>query len=279
MHHIISTLDQISPIFQPKNASKKATINFILPLSGRYDIFRRFLTMYEDICIKEFEETKLFIVLYKDEDFEKNNRLIENVQNKYENSGVNVIYLEENFSRAKALEYGLNLQNPDDLVLFIDVDMIFNSGTLLRIRQNTIQRKSVYFPIVYSLYNPKLLNKTHSSDYSFYTQDKIDEDFGFWRQFGFGIVSLYKSDYLDLGGLNLLISGWGFEDVTFYDNAIKSKLKIVRSVDPGLIHVYHSINCDINLDTAQRNMCLGTQASMLGPLKQLQKLYKKYKHR
>jgi chondroitin sulfate synthase len=281
VNQIISTFEQIPPIFHSDNVTKKETINFILPLSGRHEIFKRFLKMYEEVCIKQGEETRLFVILYteKVEDFNRSSVLIENTQRKYSSSGVTVVTVNETFTRARALEHGLKLLAHDDLTLFIDVDIVFDTKSLLRIRQNTVKDKSIYFPIVYSLYNPKLLNKSYPlDDYAFFNSAIVDEDNGFWRQFGFGIVSLYKSDYVTLGGLNLLISGWGSEDVTFYDEAIKSKLKIVRSVDPSLIHVYHSIDCDINLDVFQRNMCLGTQASMLGSLKQLQKLYKKYEY-
>jgi chondroitin sulfate synthase len=281
VNQIISTFEQIPPIFHSDNVTKKETINFILPLSGRHEIFKRFLKMYEEVCIKQGEETRLFVILYteKVEDFNRSSVLVENIQRKYSSSGVTVVTVNETFTRARALEHGLKLLAHDDLTLFIDVDIVFDTKSLLRIRENTVKDKSIYFPIVYSLYNPKLLNKSYPlDDYAFFNSAIVDEDNGFWRQFGFGIVSLYKSDYVTLGGLNLLISGWGSEDVTFYDEAIKSKLKIVRSVDPSLIHVYHSIDCDINLDVFQRNMCLGTQASMLGSLKQLQKLYKKYEY-
>ncbi|XP_063906122.1 chondroitin sulfate synthase 3-like [Zophobas morio] len=233
----------------------------------------------KNFCLKRQEEAKLFIVLYQNDrssDFLRSGALIEDVQRTYGSDAVVAIHTNETFSRARALELGLSLLSGDDLVLFMDVDMIFHPRSLQRVRQNTVKEKSVYFPIVYSLYNPRLLNRTYPDNYSFFSDDIVDEDSGFWRQFGFGIVSLYKSDYVGLGGLNLLISGWGFEDVTFYDNAIKSSLRIVRSVDPNLIHVYHSIECDINLDAAQKTTCLGTQANMLGSLKQLQKVYERY---
>ncbi|KAJ3641045.1 hypothetical protein Zmor_027571 [Zophobas morio] len=277
--HLVSTFEQIPPILHPSPPKKQEVINFVLPLSGRYKIFRRFLKMYEDVCLKRQEEAKLFVVLYQNDrssDFLRSGALIEDVQRTYGSDAVVAIYTNETFSRARALERGLSLLSGDDLVLFMDVDMIFHPRSLQRVRQNTVKEKSVYFPIVYSLYNPRLLNRTYPDNYSFFIDDIVDEDSGFWRQFGFGIVSLYKSDYVGLGGLNLLISGWGFEDVTFYDNAIKSSLRIMRSVDPNLIHVYHSIECDINLDAAQKTMCLGTQANMLGSLKQLQKVYERY---
>ncbi|XP_001807794.1 chondroitin sulfate synthase 1 isoform X2 [Tribolium castaneum] len=267
--HIISTFEKIPPIFPSITAkNQRQTVNFIVPLSGRFDTFRRFLRLYEDICIKGGEETRLFVILYQSVGFEASARAIEGLQGRYLNSGVSVVYVNESFSRAKALENGLKFVSDDDLVLFIDVDMVFDARSLQRVRQNTVKGRSVYFPIVYSLFDPRITNRSLG----------IDEESGFWRQFGFGIVSIFKNDYKKLGGFNLNISGWGFEDVAFYDTAIQSDLRIVRSADPGLVHVYHPIHCDINLDSNQRNMCLGTQANMLGSRKQLEAIFRRFRH-
>jgi hypothetical protein len=180
VNQIISTFEQIPPICHSDNVTKKETINFILPLSGRHEIFKRFLKMYEEVCIKQGEETRLFVILYteKVEDFNRSSVLIENIQRKYSSSGVvSVVTVNETFSRARALEQGLNLLAHDDLTLFIDVDIVFDTKSLLRIRQNTVKDKSIYFPIVYSLYNPKLLNKSYPlDDYAFFNSD---EDNGF----------------------------------------------------------------------------------------------------
>lgn len=41
-------------------------------------------------------------------------------------------------------------------------------------------------------------------------------DVGYWRNFGFGIVSMYKSDLELVGGFDISIQGWGKEDVDLY---------------------------------------------------------------
>ncbi|KAG5878296.1 hypothetical protein JTB14_017647 [Gonioctena quinquepunctata] len=274
--------ENLQPILNYHNNTSETDINFILPLSGRFDIFKRFMDMYEQICLKDQEATRLYIILYKNEEVPEDHRLssklIRDITTKYPDRPIKVVFSNGTFSRGKALQLGVNEVTDDSLMFFIDVDMIFDKKSLQRIRGNTVLKKQVYFPIVYSLYNPKLFNKSYrNADYSSFNQDIIDEQTGFWRQFGFGIVSLYKSDYLKIGGFNLLISGWGFEDVTFFDNVVKSDLKIVRTVDPGLIHVFHSVTCDSHLDIEQKKMCLGTKASTLGSVNQLQYIFMKYK--
>lgn len=281
MHQIISKISEnLKPILRYNENSTKTCVNFILPLSGRYKVFKRFLKMYEESFAND-QVTKLFVILYHNDDsptdFDKSVRLVRNFNSKY--NSITILRSNETFSRGRALQLGVDHLQNDDLMLFIDVDMIFTSDAIERVRKNTVLNTKIYFPIVYSLYNPKLLNLSLDNlEYSEFSQAMIDDNKGFWRQFGFGIVSLYKSDYINLGGFNLLISGWGYEDVTFYDNVIKSNLKIVRSVDPDFIHIYHSVQCDENLDKEQKIMCLGTRANTLGSLQQLQKIFLKYRN-
>ncbi|XP_044756530.1 chondroitin sulfate synthase 1 isoform X2 [Coccinella septempunctata] len=282
LQHVLLNLHKnLQPFFKFGRNEEEKLIHFILPLSGRFDVFKRFMQVYEKTCLVRQENTQLNIILYENPetpgDVESTKNLVQEMGNKYYYGRISVTFIKEKFSRGPALHFGVNNLQEQDLMLFIDVDMVFNEDTLARIRKNTVANKSVYFPIVFSLYNPNIL-KVFRGENWWDNQDIIHENHGFWRQFGFGIVSLYKSDYLKLGGFNLLISGWGFEDVTFYDKAIKSGLHIVRSTDPNLIHVYHAIHCDPDLDNTQRQMCLGTEASTLGSLQTLQRIYSDYSH-
>lgn len=278
VNQIFSKLQPLLNYYKPEDRY----INFVLPLSGRHTIFKRFLDVYEQICLRNQQAANLYIALYENEetpqDYQRSLRLINNLQKKYPYSIIKVLTSEEEFSRGRALQLGVNELQENDLMLFIDVDMVFDVDSLERVRRNTVQNSKVYFPIVYSLYDPHLINEIFNETMWMCPKNgPIDDTHGFWRPFGFGIVAIYKSDYIRLGGFDLHISGWGSEDVTFYDNVIKSDLKIVRSVDPGLIHIFHSVKCDEKLDNNQKIMCLGTKASTLGSLQRLQQLFFKYK--
>ncbi|GJQ88202.1 hypothetical protein Trydic_g13194 [Trypoxylus dichotomus] len=275
----ISKHFQLPPIFDAdQNVTHKKTINFILPISGRLGIFSRFLSFYERVCIRERELTKLIVVLYKTtpSEFEESLIMINDLRNKYPSSDINIITMEEPFARGRALQSGANILQDNDLMFFVDVDIAFNSKSLLRIRQNTLKNSTIYFPIVYSLYDPKMFSKSYDiGDYRIFDREVLlNEDNGSWRQFGFGIVSLYKSDFVKLGGFNTSIKGWGMEDVAFFDGVVKSDIHLVRSIDPGLVHIYHPAACvGDNSDALQQQMCRGSQASTFGSLKDVQKYY------
>ncbi|KAL1517137.1 hypothetical protein ABEB36_000943 [Hypothenemus hampei] len=299
LNKVISQISNNLPQLLPftRTTDDETVINFLLPLSGRFGTFQRFLKMYEEICVRNWEATKLFVILYRNNqspgDYEATLKLIEQTNFRINSlvSGRRNIYSvtvipgakNETFSRASALQKAINILDKTDLLLFIDVDIVFDNSFLQRIRKNTILTKSVYFPILYSLYSPKLLNiglESYSNiSFSCFIGNQSDANRGFWRQFGFGIASMYKTDYESLGGFNLQITGWGTEDVTFFNNIVQKRShKIVRSVDPGLIHVFHEVKCDSSdLDEEQRSMCLGTKASTVGSLYSLQKLFEKYR--
>lgn len=235
------------------------TINFILPLSGRYEIFQRFLQNYEDICLTGSESTSLLVVLYQhksENSFDRTVDLIERLKAKYRDARINVVPVFGEFSRARALHTGASRLRPDDLMFFIDVDIVFTSSALNRIRLNTLSGRRMYFPIVFSQYDPRMVyEKTRKRD-----KFAINEVSGHWRQYGFGIVSLYKRDYVTVGGLDTTIQGWGKEDVEFYEKAVRSNVHVFRAADRHLVHVYHEIECSRQLPSLQFSMCMGSKA-------------------
>lgn len=244
--------------YEEEDLVRGKTINFILPLSGRYEIFQRFLQNYEDICLTVGERTSLLVVLYphKDNSFNKTIDLIERFKYKYRSVSIEVLPISGEFSRARALDTGVSKLQPDDLMLFIDVDIVFTNSALNRIRLNTLLGRRIYFPIVFSQYNPQVVYDEAGKQDRF----TINEISGHWRQYGFGIVSLYKRDYIAVGSLDLSIQGWGKEDVEFYEKAVKSGLDVFRAADRHLVHVYHEIECSRELPNLQFSMCMGSKA-------------------
>ncbi|KAL1139748.1 hypothetical protein AAG570_006725 [Ranatra chinensis] len=257
--------------FEESQKIDKKVINFILPLAGRFESFRRFATVFEDECLRRNEKVTLTVVMFlNDEDKSDHGsmELVRDLQERYRYTRISVVPVFDNFARAKALQVGAShVEDPDDLLFFIDVDVIFRSNVLYRIRSQTVRGKQVYFPIVFSEFDPQIVYNKSTSPNHFL----INNNAGFWRQYGFGIASVYKSDLIKVGGFNTSIKGWGKEDVDLFDKFIASahNLTIFRSVDRDLVHVFHVVECDSQLEESQLRMCKGTRADTYGGVQQL----------
>ena len=247
------------------------TIHFILPLSGRYEVFQRFLHNYEEICLTSGEKTALLVILYRhrtENFFNQTIDLIEQLKYKYRSASIDILPVSGTFSRARALNFGVSRLKADDLMFFVDVDIVFTNSALYRIRANTLLSRQIYFPVVFSQYDPKIIHGNAKKIDTFV----IDETTGYWRQFGFGIVSLYRQDYEAVGAFDLSIQGWGKEDVDFFEKVVKSNIKIFRAADKNLVHVYHEVECSKDLSETQLSMCMGTKADTYAGMETLAKM-------
>jgi chondroitin sulfate synthase len=168
-----------------------------------------------------------------------------------------------NFTRGYARSYGASHFNNTDLLFFIDLDMIFTRDLFPRIRHHTIFNKQVYFPIIFSQYDPNYWEtKQIQMDFSSFN---LRDDIGYWRQYGFGMLGIYKADLGQIGNWNIEISGWGKEDVEIYDKLVKSPtLNVFRTIDNSLVHIFHTKECLSTLRNDQMNMCKGTKSITLG---------------
>lgn len=315
---------------------------------------------YEEVALQpEDQRTDLLVALYVDAP--ESSQLISQLSSlraRYPGSRINYLPLAGNFSRGVALDRAIRSSYcaPEDIVFFIDVDMIFTAQSIDRIRHNVIRGRQIYLPIVFSEYDPQtmgrlaetqmagqssaagftspLANVSHPTlPANFSLPYPITDENGYFRQFGYGLAGIYKADLQrpDLKGFSTDITGWGLEDVVFIENVIAlnqrgnqrllaiadgrwdpfqlrtsgaspnpkasssssssstatgpsstqhiptvpptvnggEELSIFRAPDPSLVHIFHPIQCDTNLEEAQYKMCLGTKANTLGSLRTL----------
>uniref|UniRef100_A0A8C1N0X9 Hexosyltransferase n=1 Tax=Cyprinus carpio TaxID=7962 RepID=A0A8C1N0X9_CYPCA len=143
-----------------------------------------------------------------------------------EQTDLSIIPMTGGFSRGLALEMGSSQLANNSLLFFCDVDLVFNADALQRCRENTIEGGQVYFPIVFSQYDPKIVYAGGPPEDSAFVFTKKS---GFWRHYGFGITCIFKSDFLKAGGFDTSIQGWGLEDVDLFTKVINSGLKVFRS--------------------------------------------------
>lgn len=248
-----------------KLSPEKPHVHLILPLAGRAETFRRFANNLRAICHNK-RIFSLILVIY-DSIPETDAVIVTLIDELKLEINVKVVKMGyEPFNRGVALSRGAELLDPDALMFFIDVDMLFTCDTLDRVIRNTIQGAQVYFPIVFSEYSPETWSDSDRllSDAFHYGRKR-----GYFRHFGFGLVSIYKSDLNLVGGMNLSIQGWGMEDVDLFEKCVRSPLRIMRAPDPGLVHIYHTIHCPQSMPEAQYSMCIGSKAASLASLDSL----------
>ncbi|XP_070565711.1 chondroitin sulfate synthase 1-like [Ptychodera flava] len=277
----VHLLRPFSEVFSPPRLSgnKSNRVNFILTVSGISDRFEAFMQRYEEVCLKTDENTSLLVVLFdgatgaEEDNANEVKSIMQSYQQSYPNALITYIQSKGSFSRAVGLDLGIK-QYPTDALLFIsDVDVDFDAGFLDRCRLNTVQKHQVYFPIVFSLYDPAYIYQDLEEDKRPETPSMdINKHNGFWIHYGYGMVCMYYEEYRTVGGFNVKIRGWGGEDVDLYKRFIRHPhIKVFRAVDPALVHHYHEKSCDPELSADQYRMCVGSLSESIGSKSQLAK--------
>ena len=245
-------------------------INFIVPLYGKIEAFRRFIKTFEETCLKTGENVSLMLTFFKtgrnDVDFKEVKQTINHLKQRYPSHELHLLALIGQFQRAVALQKASAEFSNNTLLFLLDIDISIEQGLLYRIRKNTQQGKQVYFPIMFSQYDPEIVKALQSSKET--CQVNVTGMFannkGYWWIFDHEQVTLYKSDLDNAGGFNTDIKGCGKEDSDFAEKLIQKQLTIFRSTDIGLIHIDHQIKCDGRLPIDQYIMCEGKRLATYG---------------
>ncbi len=165
------------------------------------------------------------------------------------------------FSRSRAINGALRACSNDDLVVVLDLDMVVQVDYYLNCLAFTRRGHTMYFPVVFSRYNPALISgyvkamglKTGQKLARTHT---ISEDTGLWRDFGLGMVAMYAEDARTVGSYDAGIEGWGGEDVSFFNQAQAGGYVTWRMLDPAAVHTYHGKDCRGLVGTSRHRGCL-----------------------
>ena len=263
-YHSIEVLRPFAPLQRLRTKvidTDRVTVNIIIPLSGRIDKFRTFLDRFQAVCIENQLRVFLTVVYFGEDGLEEIQMLLQYAKDTFNFHDFKLVTLMESFSRGRGLQEGVySWDGPDVLMFFCDVDIAFNKEFIEHCKYHTVPGRTVYYPIVFSLYNPKIVYSSMEALPPESSQFHVHRDTGFWRDFGFGMTCQYRSDFLAIKGFDLDIHGWGGEDVHLYRKYLQSDLNVIRVPDPGIFHSYHPKECNTDLTPEQYRMCIGSKA-------------------
>ncbi|XP_042214559.1 chondroitin sulfate N-acetylgalactosaminyltransferase 2-like [Homarus americanus] len=223
------------------------TINLIMPLQGRYTTLQIFMENLINILESDPLQMSLTLVYFKDDLHQKVQELLKKVESQVPNLRTQFILLEnKEFSRGLGLQIGVEeTKLKGEVLFFCDVDAFFTRTFLTRCQTTPVQNHQVYIPMVFSLYNPEFIYPLHKRSIPPpLEQLLVYDNYGYWRIWGYGMVCVYKSDFLHVGNFNKYRRGWGGEDLLLLQKIARSRnYKVIRSLDPGLFHLYHPKSC------------------------------------
>ncbi|XP_028274452.1 chondroitin sulfate N-acetylgalactosaminyltransferase 1 [Parambassis ranga] len=252
------------PLMKVKNErvdTANIPINIIVPLSRRTDKFKQFMHNFREVCVRQDGRVHLTVVYFGKEQMSEVRSTLENTSREANFRNYTLLQLDEEFSRGRGLDVGARAWKGGNVLLFFcDVDIYFTADFLNTCRLNTQPGKKVFYPVLFSQYNPTLIYGSPEHIPPVEQQLVIKKDTGFWRDFGFGMTCQYRSDFINIGGFDIDIKGWGGEDVHLYRKYLHSNLLVVRAPSRGLFHLWHTKHCADELPPDQYRMCMQSKA-------------------
>ena len=113
---------------------------------------------------------------------------------------------------------------PDDVIQTLDCDM-FVTEEYLSIIKRTIERRDVFFPICFSVYENK--------------PPIVDDENGWWRISGWGMRALTRKNWDKIDFSDYITDTGRGEDMLFLERTKKANLSIIRFNCNGLFHMWH----------------------------------------
>lgn len=238
--------------------STSQLIYLVVPYYARPQSLAKFAVQFADLVTAAGENIQMALLFHWSgrpvvsndqlkQDYARTATALSRINKRVGRRVARLISVKKPFSRGRALlEGAASWGSPGDVLLFLcDVDMVINSRALQRCRANTVAGHSVYYPIVFSTYNPRIFARAHRKEtQSLWQHHPIDKSVGFWRDFGYGMTCQYKSDFDAVAGSYLIRNSWGGEDLDLFMHYYHKKYDVVRVPDPDLVHVYHPKLCE-----------------------------------
>ena len=201
-------------------------VHFLVTHRNFAQMLREFILSMERIYIETGDENfGVILVNYPSPDIN-----VESLMRQSKLKHWSIIEMNGAWEKTAAINLGIDsVRNPDDIIFTIDLSLHIPSYLPDSIRKHTFQGYSGFAPIVFYFACDFSLN--HENYYK-----------GYYSLTGFGLISLYKSDWQRVGGMDTLrFKGkWGMKDNDVANRIIASGYVLFRLVMRDFYHQNHT---------------------------------------
>ncbi|CAF0822110.1 unnamed protein product [Didymodactylos carnosus] len=251
-------------------------LNLIVVSSNKDDALRRFIKNFQQEILNSTSSHQILtltcIYFHLSETTtsilpDDNNsplKLINELANQYPTIVQKPIIYNVRFNRGYGRQLGASHFSPNDLLLFVDVDLMFTYDALISIRRfmlhqikykpNELAKCTVYFPVVYSHFSHNS-NNSQCSFSNMCSKHNITSKHGAFSIYGFGMVATQRKDLDSIGGWETDNVDWGGEDVNLFGRFTKAGCTVYRIAEPGLRHYSEREYCKYTLGHALVEQC------------------------
>lgn len=141
------------------------------------------------------------------------------------------------FSRSLARNAIHRAARRDAILCVLDVDMVVQPAFLDRAAMFVHQNRTVYFPVVFSEFDPEMVRKATES---FNKRPALDHQ-GKWRPYCHGNYAIHGDDAQQFW-FDDSLREWGGENDAFF-RQVRETRNIVRLQDDAIRHTWHPKNC------------------------------------